>query len=142
MFKEKRILCAMPKYLYGDSSRGYSNEYNAIYRTLLTKYKSVIFFDTYDKEKKIYDTNIQLIELSKKFLPNLIFTSIATYEIYFETLNKLKKICGAKIINWSSDDSWRYDQHTKLISPGFDVLITTYKSAHKKNLNYGEKLTT
>ena len=138
MFSEKKILCAMPMYLYGDSNRGYSNEYNGIYKTLLKKFKNVIFFDTYDKTRKIYDTNIKLIELSRKFLPNLIFTSIATYEIYFETLKKIKKICGAKIINWSSDDSWRYDQHTKLIAPGFDVLITTYKSAHKKNLDFGK----
>ena len=72
-------------------------------------------------------------------MPDFVFTSIASYEIYIETLKKIKHISGAKIINWSSDDSWRYDQHTKLLSSAFDILITTYKHAHENNKLSGKQ---
>ena len=38
------------------------------------------------------------------------------------------------IINWCSDDSWRYEQHSSLIAQSFDYQITTYKSAHNNNI--------
>ena len=138
MDRDIKILCLMPKYLYGDIARGLSNEYNAIYKTLSKKFKNVTFFNTFNKNINIYDLNINLVNLVENLMPDIIFTSLTSYEIYLETLKIFKKISGALIINWSSDDSWRYNQHTKLIASAFDILITTYKHAHENNLKLGK----
>ena len=62
-----------------------------------------------------------------------MFTCIYTYEIYLETLLEIKKNINCKIINWSSDDSWRYNQHTSLLLNGYDVSITSHWQSHLKN---------
>jgi hypothetical protein len=46
---------------------------------------------------------------------------------------------GIKLINWSSDDSWRFDQHSKILSKYFDIMITTSSDAHSYYKNNGIK---
>ena len=48
---------------------------------------------------------------------------------------KIKKNFGSFLVNWCSDDEWRFEQHSKLLSPYFDCMITT---SHKAKLKYSK----
>ena len=74
-------------------------------------------------------------EILKKIKPEIIFCHLSSYEIYSETFATIRSICSPIIVNWCSDDSWRYEQHSALIAKSFDLMITTYKDAHKNNFN-------
>jgi spore maturation protein CgeB len=61
------------------------------------------------------------------------------YEIWLETFDLVRKHCPATIINWSTDDSWKYEQFSRFVAPSFDVYATTYPSAVSKSLKDGYK---
>ena len=44
----------------------------------------------------------------------------------------IKKNLGSMLVNWCSDDEWRFEQHSKLLSPYFDCMITTSNEAKLK----------
>ncbi len=77
--------------------------------------------------------NIEVLKKVKKINPDILFTCVYTYEIYLETLLEIKKNKNCKIINWSSDDSWRYNQHTSLLLDGYDIAVTSHWESHLKN---------
>ena len=129
----KKILCLLHKHQFGNAAFPISVEYKLIYKTLKKINKNTFFFDTH-KEKSIHLSNLKILECVKKIKPELIFCHQSFYEIYSETFNTIRSICSPLIINWCSDDSWRYKQHSSLIAESFDYMITTYKSAHKNNL--------
>jgi spore maturation protein CgeB len=132
MSKNLKILCLLPVYNYNDKNRGHTAEYSIIYRSLKKKYKKTYLIDS-SSWSKIEDLNKEVIKKTKKINPDILFTCIYTYEIYLETLLEIKKNVNCKIINWSSDDSWRYNQHTSLLLNGYDVSITSHWQSHLKN---------
>ncbi len=130
MKKTKKIMCVLPKYSYGDIDRGISPEYNAIYKSIKKNFYKVYYFDTLALQN-LNKTNSDLFNKVKKIKPDIIFFAISSYEINIETLVKIKKNFKCFMINWSSDDEWRFYQHSKLLSPYFDCMITTSKKAKK-----------
>ena len=125
------ILCVLPKYSFGSKSRGISPEYNAIFLPLKKKNFKLTFFDSL-KHKNIKKINLNLIKIVENLKPQLVFFAISSYEIYIETLIKIKLISNPIMINWSSDDdAWRFDQHSKILSDYFDCMVTTSREAHK-----------
>ncbi len=133
--KKYKVLCMMHKNQFGNEKKPISAEYNGIYKALKLINKNTFFLETHDNKKTIYENNLKIISYIRKIKPEIIFCHQSTYEIYSETYKIIKKICNPILINWCSDDSWRYDQHSFLISKNFDYLVTTYNYAHKKNLN-------
>jgi len=75
-----------------------------------------------------------LLDQVKKLRPDLIFFAISSYEINIETLIKIKKNQNSLLLNWCSDDEWRFEQHSKLLSKYFDCMITTSEEAKLKYL--------
>lgn len=124
----------MHKYQFGDPRYPVSVEYKAIYKTLKSLNKRTFFFDTHDK-KDIFLNNVKILDFVKKIKPEIIFCHLSSYEIYSETFATIRSICSPIIVNWCSDDSWRYEQHSALIAKSFDLMITTYKDANKNNFN-------
>ena len=124
MNRINKILCVLPKYSFGDIKRGISPEYNAIYKPIKKNYKNVFYFDSlkYSNLKKI---NFELVKEVKKHKPDIIFFAISSYEINIETLVEIKNNYGCFLLNWCSDDEWRFDQHSKLLSKYFDCMVTT-----------------
>ena len=118
----KKILCLLHKHQFGDAQFPISVEYNAIYKTLKTINKKTYFFDTH-KQNDIFLNNISLLKFVKKIKPEIIFCHLSSYEIYSETFEIIKSICSPTIINWCSDDSWRYKQHSVLIAKSFDLMV-------------------
>ena len=131
---KSKILCILPKYFYGDKKRGLSIEYKILYQILKKKFKKTFFFNSYNLSYDVFDINKNLIEFSIKKKPDFIFMHQASYEIFRETLFFIKKKLKTNIINWCSDDSWRYKEFTKLILDPIDVLITTDPYSHKINI--------
>ena len=132
MSKNLKILCLLPVYNYNDKSRGHSAEYSIIYRSLKKKYSQTFLINS-SSWSKISDLNIEVLKKVKKINPDILFTCVYTYEIYLETLLEIKKNKNCKIINWSSDDSWRYNQHTGLLLDGYDIAVTSHWKSHLKN---------
>jgi spore maturation protein CgeB len=138
-YKIKRPLCILPKYLYGNKKYGLSPEYNALYLPLKKKYKNIQFINSLES-KNLRKLNIKIINYCKKNKPDYIFFSVYHYEIYLETLFFLKNNLNIFLVNWSSDDSWRFSQHSKILSNYFDCMITNSflaKKFYKSNkINY------
>jgi spore maturation protein CgeB len=134
MKKNKVVLCLMHKHQFGDSLKPISAEYNGIFNSLKKIFKKTYFFETHNRKYSIYENNIKIIEKAKKIKPDIIFCHQSSYEIYKETLQILKSISNPVLINWCSDDSWRFDQHSVLIAKNYDYMITTYDYSHKQYL--------
>jgi hypothetical protein len=133
--KKNKILCVLPKYFYGDKKRGLSIEYKFLYQILKKNFEKTFYFNSYNLNFDVFKINNNLIKFAKNIKPDFIFLHQAHYEIFQETLFYLKNQLNVKIINWCSDDSWRYKEFTKLISDPIDVLITTDSCCHKLNKN-------
>lgn len=133
MNRINKILCVLPKYSFGDIKKGISPEYNAIYKPVKKNFKNVFFFDSL-KSSNLKKNNSDLLDQVKKLRPDLIFFAISSYEINIETLIKIKKNQNSLLLNWCSDDEWRFEQHSKLLSKYFDCMITTSEEAKLKYL--------
>ena len=129
----------MHKHQFGDQEKPISAEYNGIFKSLKKINKKTYFFETHNRNNTIYENNLLIIKKVRKIKPNIIFCHQSSYEIYKETLAILKKICNPTIINWCSDDSWRFNQHSSLIAKNYDYMVTTYSYAHKNYLEMKTK---
>lgn len=129
----------MHKHQFGDQTKPLSAEYNGIYKSLKKINKETYFFETHNRKKTIYENNLLIIKKVRKIKPDIIFCHQSSYEIYRETLVILKKICNPTIINWCSDDSWRFKQQSFLIAKNYDYMITTYSYAHKSYIEMNTK---
>jgi spore maturation protein CgeB len=49
------------------------------------------------------------------------------YEVWIETLNLIRD-SGVLLLNWSTDDSWKYYKFSRLIAHQFDLFVTTHPS--------------
>tara|TARA_B100000035_G_scaffold307000_1_gene309729 strand:+ start:98 stop:1267 length:1170 start_codon:yes stop_codon:yes gene_type:complete len=133
--KPKKILCILSKYNYRDKKRGKSAEYNMIHTSLKKIFKkNVYFINTSDKKfKTIFDLNNFILRKVNLIKPNIVFFAVNTYEVFLETIYEIKKKNKCKIINWFSDDSWRYEQHSKYFAKISDLAITNHYISHLKN---------
>ncbi len=130
--KKTKIICALPKFSYGEKSRDYSTEYQSFYPEIKKKFSSSLFFNTVNKNFTIEDMNKKFIDICLNYKPNYIFMSLSNYEIYIETLIFIKQNLNTILLNWCSDDSWRFEEHSKLYGKYFDYSITTDRKAHAK----------
>lgn len=73
--------------------------------------------------------NEELLEISKKEKPNLLFIFMYTDEIDPATLIKIKNTAAVKSLAWFADDYWRFWNYSKRWPPYFSYVITTYSKA-------------
>ncbi|MBI3526319.1 MAG: glycosyltransferase [Betaproteobacteria bacterium] len=129
-----KILCVFGRYAYGDSARGDSYEAVNFLPALRALGHEVALFDSFDRS--VYP---DFAELNRGFLkavqrerPDLIFCVLMGYELWSETLALARQASGACLLNWATDDSWKYEEFSRLVSPSFDIYATTYVSALDK----------
>lgn len=130
--KNSKVLCVLPKYSYGLKEREYSTEYQSFYYSLKNNFKNFFFFNSININKSNSKTNEDLIKIIHRIKPDIIFFSIAYNEIYIETLQKIKSETNSILLNWCSDDSWRLYEHSFLLAPFFDYMLTTDLYAHQQ----------
>jgi spore maturation protein CgeB len=136
-----RILCVFGEHNYGDPERGLSYEYANFIPTLSRLGHDVSFFESWNRGiyKDFSDLNRQFLEEVQKEKPDIIFCVLLGYEIWLETFDLVRKNCSAIIINWSTDDSWKYEQFSRFVAPAFDIYATTYLPAAAKSRKDGHR---
>lgn len=134
-----KILCVLGEHNYGNPSRGRSYEYVNFLPALQNVGHQIVFFESLDKSvyQDFCDLNRKLLEIVVVENPDIIFCVLLGYEVWLETLHQLRNGTHAIIINWSTDDSWKYEQFSRYIAPAFHLYATTYLEAIIKSRKDG-----
>jgi spore maturation protein CgeB len=126
-----KILCAFGEYNYGKRERGHGYEFSNFLPALKAICHEVVFFETLDRDcyTDFMHLNRLFLETVQKERPDVIFCVLMHYELWLETLEIARGMCNATLINWATDDSWKYRQFSRLVAPHFDIYATTYATA-------------
>ena len=129
-----KILCAFGECNYGKRERGHGYEFSNFLPALKALGHDVVFFETLDRGRyaDFAHLNRRFLETVQQKQPNVIFCVLMHYELWMETIEIAREVSGAAIVNWATDDSWKYRQFSRLIAPHFDLYATTYATALEK----------
>ena len=130
--KTPLILVLLSKYQYADKKKGESHEYTEIYKAICRSFKKVVFVDTSNhiKTRSLNLLNRKIIQLYIKKKFSHVFCVQWGNEFYPETLSLMKN-SGSILINWATDDSYRFESFTKYIADRFSLNVTTEKMLHR-----------
>ena len=125
-----RILCVFGRHNYGDPARGEGVEYTNFLPAFRTLGHEVEHFESFSRAAPtdFAALNRALLERVEAWRPDMVFTVLMMAEIWLETI-ELIRACGAMVVNWSTDDSWKYTEFSRLVAPSFDVFATTCPDA-------------
>ena len=123
-----KILCAFGEYNYGKCERGHGYEFSNFLSALKAIGHDVVFFETLDRDcyADFAHLNRLFLETVQKERPDVIFCVLMHFELWLETLEIARGMCNATLVNWATDDSWKYRQFSRLIASHFDLYATTY----------------
>ena len=134
-----KILCAFGRYNYGDPTRGEGYEFTNFLPALRMLGHEVSLFDLWDKS-----AYLNYAALNREFLhrvdcekPDIILSVLMSYELWSETLDIIRSNSSSIIINWGTDDSWKYEQFAQFVAPHLDCYATTYPEALLKSQKRG-----
>ena len=125
-----RILCVFGRYNYGDPARGEGIEYSCFIPALRALGHQVFFFESFARagHSDFAALNRALLKQVEVFQPDAVFTVLMMAEVWLESIALMRR-AGCKVINWSTDDSWKYREFSRLIAADFDVFATTCPDA-------------
>lgn len=134
-----KILCAFGQHNYGDPNRGEGYEYSNFIPTLRGLGHEVIHFETWrrDKYSDFAELNLEFLKTVERENPELIFCVLMQYELWLETLELVRRACPAIMVNWSTDDSWKYAQFSRFVAPVFHLYATTASEALQESREEG-----
>jgi spore maturation protein CgeB len=126
-----KILCVFGEHNYGDPARGIGYEYSNFLPAIKRIASDVIFFESFSRRpyRNFADLNRRLLQTVEKMQPDLIFCVLMGYEVWLETLDLIRKHSHAILLNWSTDDSWKFGQFSRLVASRFDIYATTDSKA-------------
>lgn len=124
-----KILCVFGQYQYGKKERGINTEYFSFIPALEALGHEVVFFDSWDKThySNFIELNQKLIQIVDQEKPDVVVSVQFLYEIWTETWDFIRANFTCKTINWCTDDSWKYKEHSRYFAPHFDLMVTTYE---------------
>ncbi len=136
-----KVLCVFGQHNYGNPARGEGYEYVNFIPALRRLGHTVAFFDSWNRSlySDFADLNLALLKTVEAEKPDLIFAVLMHFEIWLETWEILRNVCGITTVNWATDDSWKYAQFSRLVAPAFDAFATTYRSAYQRYLVDGHR---
>jgi spore maturation protein CgeB len=125
-----RILCVFGRYNYGDPSRGEGYEYSNFLPAFRRLGHDILLFDSWDRSQyhDFGELNLALLQTVEQFQPDVIFSVLFMYEIWLEIWQMLRDSGTVATVNWTTDDSWKYAQFSRLVAPYFHAFTTTYPS--------------
>ena len=134
-----KIFCVLGEHNYGNPVRGGCYEYVNFLPALGNLGYEVVFFESFNRDsyRDFADLNRQLLDKVHVEKPDFILCVQLTYEIWSETLQLVREGTNAVIINWSTDDSWKYEQLSRFIAPSFHLYATTDLDAILKSKRDG-----
>lgn len=123
-----KILCLFSEFQYGRPEQGTGIEYAALMPALTRLGHQVIHFETWHKaqHRDFLELNRRLLEVVDRERPEMIFAVQVHYEIWTEVLSTLKARGDVILVNWATDDSWKYRQFSRFIAPYYHAIATTY----------------
>jgi spore maturation protein CgeB len=124
------ILCVFGEHAYGDPARGEGYEYVNFVPALRRLGHQVSLFDSFSRRPyaDFAMLNRALLRKAEETSPDLVFCVLMQYEVWIETMRLIRK-SGTLLVNWSTDDSWKYPMFSRLIGAEFDLSVTTYPHA-------------
>lgn len=134
-----KILCALGEHNYGNPARGGCYEYVNFLPALRNLGHEIVFFESFNRRMyaDFAEQNRRFLELIEAEKPDVILCVLLSYELWLETFELIRKGSNAIIINWSTDDSWKYEQFSRLVAPAFHTYATTYPDALAKSKRDG-----
>jgi spore maturation protein CgeB len=126
-----RILCVFGKHAYGDPERGEGYEHANFLPALVDLGHEVHLFESFDRAayRDFADLNRQFLARIEALQPDLVLAVLMHYELWTETLDLVRSRCRAVVVNWGTDDSWKYGQFARLVAPHVDLWLTTSHDA-------------
>ncbi|MDM8549575.1 glycosyltransferase [Desulfobacterales bacterium HSG2] len=123
-----KILCVLGKYQYGDPSRGISTEYAAFLPALKTLGHEVVHFESWNRRchSDYAELNSALLRTVREYLPDVMLVVQMNYEIWTETLHRIRELGSVATICWTTDDSWKYREVSRFIGSAYHAMTTTY----------------
>ncbi|OQW30847.1 MAG: hypothetical protein A4E19_08860 [Nitrospira sp. SG-bin1] len=117
----------MGEHAYGDPVRGEGPEFANFIPALRRLEHQVSFFESLSREPHgdFSRLNQALLQRVEETRPDVVFCVLMHYEVWLETVRVIRN-SGTWVINWSTDDSWKYPMFSKLIASEFDLFVTTY----------------
>ena len=136
-----KILCALGEHNYGDPARGEGYEYVNFLPALRNLGHHVVFFESFNRNlyRDFADLNRKFLEKVQAEKPDIVLCVLLSYEIWLETLQLVREGTNAILINWSTDDSWKYEQFSRYVAPAFHLYATTYPDALAKSTSDGHQ---
>lgn len=127
-----KVLCVLGKHAYGRVERGEGYEHANFLPALRSLGHEVEVFESLDRDlyRDFAELNRQFLARVASFRPDVVFCVLLGYEIWTETLDLLRASGTAAVLNWGTDDSWKYAQFTRFLAPHVDLYVTTYQSAY------------
>lgn len=122
-----RILCVLSRYAYGKPERGENYDYVHFVPAFERMGHEVSFFDSGDRSlySDFADLNIALLERVASWRPDVIFCVLMHYEVWLETLDLIRANSPALVVNWGTDDSWKFVQASRFFAEHVDLHVTT-----------------
>lgn len=122
-----KILCVFGRNAYGDAARGEGYEHANFLPALHALGHETVLFESFDRS-----VFADFAEMNRAFLtaletqrPEAVLCVLMGYELWTETLDLARTLCAGPIINWGTDDSWKYEQFARYIAPHVDCYATT-----------------
>jgi len=136
-----KILCVWGRHNYGNAARGESYEHANFIPALEALGHSVVFFDSWDRDlhADFAQLNLALVQRVREEAPDLVIMVLLGYEIWLETLDLLRHCLGVRVVNWGTDDSWKYEQFSRHIARHVDCYATTSQSAFENAVRDGHR---
>jgi len=129
-----KIVCAFGKHNYGRAERGVGYEYANFLPALTSLGHEVVFFELWDRSAytDFADLNRQFLRCIELEKPDVVLCVTMSTELWIETLQMARRGSRAVFVHWDTDDSWKYEQCSRLLAPAFDAMATTDPSALHK----------
>lgn len=126
-----RLLAAFGEHAYGDPARGPGYEYTNFLPAFRRLGCEVSFFDTRGRasHRDFAELNRRFLETVQREDPDIVFCVLGGYELWRESLELVRATGRAALVQWATDDSWKYAQFSRFVAPPFDVYTTTYPEA-------------
>jgi spore maturation protein CgeB len=125
-----RILLVLGRHNYGHPRRGGATEYQAFGGALRALGHEVVHFESWDRTawRDFAELNGALFDCVRQEQPDVLVLIPLLYEVWLETLDLIRARSPCRIIVWTTDDSWKYQESSRFYARHCDLITTTYAS--------------
>jgi spore maturation protein CgeB len=126
-----KILCVLSRYAYGKQERGENYDYVHFVAAFQRMGHEVGVFDSGDRSlhEDFADLNVALLERVASWQPDVIFCVLMHYEVWSETLDLIRAKSPVVVVNWGTDDSWKFAQASRFFAAHVDLHVSTDREA-------------